>query len=329
MKKLVQKNPVQRFKQGRKIIKAEDGWRLIHGKATKLNLSPDVKQSSQFLNAPILTQRYIFAGKQYGSFDGGKTYYGLDEGGRPLSYKANQQLLAAIGRRNKPKKVVDDYRGTGGTGNSSFYQFGKMGGWNRSMGSSIDQDSLNKLQEMGYDTNNINAKKIQDEINNVFGPHAVKSDDKWGNQSKAGLQALYERWKSLQPTTTETKTVDINSPSKVLNSTVINQEPLTPEQQTDKAIVNNVDNLQFKRNGNYNRSQIRNLISEKLGQDAYNYTGAQRKALRLYLNGESNDTSLLTDDLQKFIVPYKQGGQLVSRNPIQRFKQKNFRQVVQ
>ena len=329
MNKLVQKNPVQRFKQGRKIIKAEDGWRLIHGKATKLNLSPGVKQSSQFLNAPILTQRYIFAGKQYGSFDGGITYYGLDEGGRPLSYKANQQLLAAIGRRNKSKKVVDNSRGIGSAGGSSFYQFGKMGGWNRSMGESTinDPESLNMIKEMGMEGKS--AQAIQEEINNVFGPNAVKPDNKWGNQSKAGLQALYERWKSLQSPTIETKTIDVNSPSKVLNSTVINQEPLTSEQQIERAITNNVNNLQFKRNGNYNRSQIRNLISEKLGQDAYNYTGAQRKALRLYLNGESNDTSLLTDDLQKFIVPYKQGGQLISKNPVQRFKQKNFRQVAQ
>lgn len=105
MNKLVSKNSVQRFKQGRKIIKAEDGWRLINGKATKLDMNPNVKQSSNFLNAPSLTQRYIFAGKQYGSFDGGKTYYGLSEGGRPLSHKANNQLLAAI-ERGKSKSTV-------------------------------------------------------------------------------------------------------------------------------------------------------------------------------------------------------------------------------
>lgn len=136
MNKLVSKNPVQRFKQGRKIVKAEDGWRLINGRATKLDMNPNVKQSSNFLNTPTLTQRYIVNGKQYGSFDGGKTYYGLDDGGRPLSYKANQQLLSAIGRRNKPK-VIDDNEGAGGTGSKSrgtdstgstlFYQFGKMG----------------------------------------------------------------------------------------------------------------------------------------------------------------------------------------------------------
>jgi len=109
-----------------------------------------------------------------------------------LSYKANQQILAAIGRRNKPK-VVDngDVGGAGGagdagstgstgsTGNASFYQFGKMGGWNRSIGNSIDQDSLNMIKEMGMEGKS--AQDIQNEINRVFGSNAVKVDNKWGN----------------------------------------------------------------------------------------------------------------------------------------------------
>ena len=103
MQKLVSRNPVQRFKEGRKIVKAEDGWRLIGGKAYKLNMSPNVKQSPYHLRQPTLTQRYVLNGRQYGSFDGGKTYYSLTTG-NPLDAKNNQNLLKAIARRNSTKQ---------------------------------------------------------------------------------------------------------------------------------------------------------------------------------------------------------------------------------
>ena len=56
--------------------------------------------------------------------------------------------------------------------------------------------------------------------------------------------------------------------------------------------------------GAYNRSGIRNLMYNS-GLNPYDYSGEQRRALRLYLNGESNDTSLLTNGLEKFIVKPK------------------------
>ena len=56
--------------------------------------------------------------------------------------------------------------------------------------------------------------------------------------------------------------------------------------------------------GAYNRSGIRNLMYNS-GLNPYDYSGEQRRALRLYLNGESDDTSLLTNGLEKFIVKPK------------------------
>lgn len=71
----------------------------------------------------------------------------------------------------------------------------------------------------------------------------------------------------------------------------------------------------------FNRSQTRQLM-RNAGYNPYDFTGAQRKALRLYLNGQSNDISQLEGiDLNKF--KFKNGGRLIPRNPIKRFKLKN------
>ena len=74
----------------------------------------------------------------------------------------------------------------------------------------------------------------------------------------------------------------------------------------------------------FNRSEIRDYIRSK-GKGAYDYTGAQRRALRMVMNGQGTDEDKA---IVKAMGLFKQGGQLVSRNPIKRFKS-NFRLVVQ
>ena len=74
---------------------------------------------------------------------------------------------------------------------------------------------------------------------------------------------------------------------------------------------------------NFNRSQTRQLM-RNAGYNPYEFTGAQRKALRLYLNGQSNDISQLEGiDLGKF--KFKNGGILPSGNALTRFKQRNIK----
>ena len=305
MNKLVSKNPIQRFKEGKKIIKAEDGWRLLNGKAVQRNVNNAyaARQSGD----KKLTHRYIINGKQYGSFDGGKTYYGLNDGGRPLSYKANQQVLASIGRRNNPK-VVDTPGSTGnkskGTGNTLFYQFGKMGGWNNSIGigNINDQESRNMLKEMGLSGS---AQDIQNKINEEFGSNAVKADNKWGDQSKTGLKALYKKWKENQNVV----------PEPIVKYTSTINPTYTPPINQEVANLNlNVPQQTYDRTG------VREFIRNK-GINPYSFNGAQRRALRMVLNNTADDNDKL---LVKGMGLFKQGGQLISRNPIERFKS-NFR----
>ena len=393
MNKLISRNPIQRFKEGRKIQKFQEagkiyykgrdginyeafsgpkGWyyrkkgtqdtfrmpkdyvtttgirfydsngNMINNPSSNSNPKNDLGASvgaavaSTILDKNRVAQRHdydrgqvtykqdkngIWYAKWNNSDLPNQGYYRVAEGSTGYDKLGNHNVL-----RNGQWVKIDETPVETVKNISIPYQFGKMGGWNRSMGSSIDQDSLNMIKEMGMEGKS--AQDIQNEINRVFGSNAVKADNRWGNQSRAGLKALYENWKISQPSTAETKPT-ITQPSitqtpefqERLRQQFIKEE--TPEQQTDRAIVNNVDNLQFKRNGNYNKSGIRDLI-RNYGLRAYDFTGAQRKALRQYLNGESNDTSLLTNGLERFIVPYKQGGQLPSRNIVKRFKNRKF-----
>jgi len=91
-----------------------------------------------------------------------------------------------------------------------------MGGWNRSIGKGNinDADSIRYLKEMGLEGKT--AAEIQEEINRQLGSHSVKVDNMWGNQSRAGLKALYDNWKLINTPKAETVTkpsADIKSPS--------------------------------------------------------------------------------------------------------------------
>jgi len=77
-------------------------------------------------NGKRLTQRYTFKGKQYGSFDGGKSYYNLDSG-NPLDSKSNTYLLSRInytpGKDTKKETGKGTKTGTGkGAGKGTTYQ---------------------------------------------------------------------------------------------------------------------------------------------------------------------------------------------------------------
>ena len=228
MNNLVSRNPVQRFKQGRKIVKAEDGWRLINGKAIKLETSPNVKQSSQFLNTPTLTQRYIIAGKQYGSFDGGKTYYSL-ESGKPLNSKSNQILINSINKRNilsdpKKEKPSDLTKGKPtpkkiSTPASAPINYGLVGGvekgWHGQKGVISNTDDLAMLKEMGYEGGAKGAQNFINEnlIKYGLGSNHIATDDMWGTQSQKGLKMAYDAWKNGQVAEQPTISETVSSPS--------------------------------------------------------------------------------------------------------------------
>lgn len=150
---------------------------------------------------------------------------------------------------------------------------------------------------------NLSAIKLQQKINDYFstkypwvGQLAV--DDKWGEQSDLGLYSyLSEQLNDQLLNKAPTKNGLPASVSTPINNPV---QPSLPEKIQINAPVYT----------NFNRSDTRDFM-RNAGLNPYDYTGAQRKALRKYLNGESNDTSLLTGSLSNFIRQNKLGGNLI------------------
>lgn len=102
---------------------------------------------------------------------------------------------------------------------------------------------------------------------------------------------------------------------------VIEEQSEQPKQET--LVIDNSDSL-----GPVNRADVRALIENDLGINPYSLSASQRKALRKYLNGDrSQDVSwvdknsrLYNDFIAPFTVYKKNGGILISRNIINRFK---------
>jgi hypothetical protein len=70
----------------------------------------------------------------------------------------------------------------------------------------------------------------------------------------------------------------------------------------------------------YNRTQVREFLRNK-GVNPYSFTGDQRKAIRMILNGQGTDEDKA---LVQGMGIFKKGGQLPSRNPIIRFRNRKF-----
>ena len=385
MNKLISRNPVQRFKQGRKIVKALEGtevptktnnekfaeflggmkYGFLHpidnakqvlgiGKSypskeeviTKnLDEVPDIYDDSgnmPFLDRTAQRRDYGKGEVQYKQNNGiwyarwtnpnkaNQGWYKVAEGSTGYNRAGDHNVL----RNGRWEKIVESNpKPQNNPSNStkvpsSFYMFGKMGGWNRSMGNTItDQESLNYLKEMGLDGQN--ALQIQQYINQQLGNNSVKEDNKWGNQSRAGLKALYDNWKMQQKPQTPA--------SPIGNSVIESQRALEeiPQLSQDQLMFNNINSKTFNaplppRTIPYDRSMTRDIIKDITGNSAYNFTGDQRKALRQYLNGEQYDQEAIKafgnlNQYNKYMKwRLQKGGILPSRNIVERFKQRNF-----
>lgn len=175
----------------------------------------------------------------------------------------------------------------------------------------MSQDQINQLVNTGYfnkDQSFSSVTAFQNALKNFLANEGwetgqgLKVDGMWGDQTQKAF---------------ETALLKSKSPVYSVDGEIhMDKTPINP-------IVNPI-NVQPKISATlptytktYNKSDIRNFIRSK-GKGAYDFTGSQRKALRMVMNGQGTDEDRAT---VKAMGIFKQGGLLPSRNIIERFKQ--------
>lgn len=305
MKNLVSRNPVQRFKQGRKIVKAEGGTQFWMGRMG--DWYSGNKKGNTYINPTQITPEKIVPQKDGRTIAkiNGKWY---NQNGQEV-INFGSSIPNSTGKRTTGKRTITKIS----TPSPVFagHGIGKTGGLNYN----IDDADKQQLIGTGQFTESdfTNALATQKALNRYFansGLGSVKEDNYWGDQSRAALAFALSKSKSLTPFNNETTVVRTPIvPTYTPPTTPINQE---------------VANLKLNVNvpqQTYDRTGVREFIRNK-GINPYSFSGAQRKALRMIMNGQGTDNDKL---LVKGMGLFKQGGQLPSRNIIERFKQKNIK----
>lgn len=346
MQKLVSKNSVQRFKEGKKIQKFQNPSSGI----TLIDEKNDIWQDSsgkQYQRSWIGRKRNISPNeernfKRYFSEYSVTPQQRIGMNGKPIV----DTITNASSNNNQQQQIKDYSWMKGGTRQRTAEEEARLKDpkvqayLNRQQSSTVNpqKKSMNPRFQSAYSNRASDiggANKIKEWQSKL----GVKADGIWGDKTEAAYQwyLTQQNLPTIEKNPDSEQNIkpiisDINLPSKTLNSIAINQEPITPEQQTEQSIINNNFSITeneggqkyFSRNGNYNRSQVRDYM-RSMGLNPYNFTGGQRRALRRFLNNEGKGGEYLGKQLYDlFVKPYgyKQGGQLVSRDPITRFKNK-------
>lgn len=260
MNKLVTKNPVQRFKNGKKIIKAQGGTnRIILGYE-----SP--KKDNDF--SLVTSARYL--GYNPPGFNGNMMYNlpNLDSTNTQIDNKsqtASENNLQTELKQENPQVLQE-----------------KSNSQKTNRGISFKQ-AFNKARKSGLQEFTCGGKRFN-------------------TKNKGEENYIFQNGKWIAP---PIQKITLSLPKLTISP--INQEVTDLNLNVPQQI--------------YDRAGIRQFIKDK-GLNPYSFTGAQRRALRMVINGRGTDNDKL---LVKGMGLFKQGGQLVSRNSVGRFKQnKNF-----
>ena len=384
MNKLVSKNPIQRFKEGRKIVKAQGGTKVIAtvdgrqfettieqarknrweyfipSEQAKFNRNyPYDRYSTEYRNPTSYLPAFI-QDARFGDYVNGWTgetsdnqsglVRDLETGNLAwwpktvrVPYVPTQKSQSNLSAQNVDTQNVDTQNTQSKTtelqtqSNSNFqnnksgsqkstkgksrktstpspifagYRIGKTGGLNYSIDDADKQQLIGTGQFTESDFKN--ATSAQKALNRYFvnsGLGSVKEDGAWGDQSRAALAFALSKSKGLTP---------LNNETTVIKTPIVPTytPPTTPVNQEATNLKLNVNVPQQT----YDRTGVREFIRNK-GINPYSFSGAQRRALRMVLNNTADDNDKL---LVKGMGLFKKGGQLLSRNPIERFKS-NFR----
>lgn len=331
MQKLVSRNPVQRFKEGRKIFKAQGGsstggWTPQDYYSNVYDFSGSVVGPTNVRNtptpakktAPVVTNRATSAQAAAQGAYNRQVIAGLRnpiEDATPVWQRrvlVQETPIPAVEtpKASTPKPAAKPTPRVGKRTPSPVFYGTKAGGQVTNGLGSITPEQKAKLISTGQftDADFASTKSLQTALNKYFAADnagSIKVDNLWGNQTQKAFNLALAKADTPQI-----------AGGSAPNPTVFTapQAPTITPAQLPKINVQTPART-------FNRSEIRQYMRDK-GVNPYSFTGDQRKALRMVMNGQGTD-----DD--KAIVQgmglFKKGGILPSRNPVVRFKQRNFR----
>ena len=318
MNKLVSKNPVQRFKLGQKIEKLQDG-----GWAGYYTVGNWPKSGNRVKKQPIKQvtidggepPEVVVTGQRKTSTISKKatTPKSINYSGTVLDYlnsKANQ----FGGWQTNPNGnkyfvlTTDDGTKLNVFGNGQMYtQNGQLAG------SITEQDIINAqrkrtVQPNLNSNNRSNGLSFKTAFNNAR--NAGQETFNWRGQTyntrnKGEENYVFQNGKWVNPISNITFQAPELQSERIevpLTASVTSPAAIIPEKITVPQIT-------------YDRTGIRQLIRDR-GFNPYQFSGAQRRALRMVLNGQGTDTDRA---IVSGMGIFKNGG-LISRNPINRFK---------
>lgn len=316
MNKLVSKNPVQRFKQGRKIEKYGLGDAIVNF------LSP----SGEYVtNGKFDFNKWLRSPQTNGVTPGGQkisqqnSFKTPELTGSKEAYLNRLQQQGFTAKETPLVKTKKEKSRKTSITPSVFagHRIGRTGGLNYNINDADKQQLIGTGQFTESDFTN--ALSAQQALNRYFansGLGSVTEDGAWGDQSRAALTLALSKSKSLTPFNNETTAIK----TPILPA-------YTPSTTSDLKIKNVPTYIDA------DRSQTRDWMRSN-GINPYSVTGAMRAAARKIRAGQANDNDKLlvkgNEQLYNLLKDYyKQGGQLPSRNIVERFKQRNFRSVAQ
>ena len=340
MNKLVSKNPIQRFKLGQKIEKLQDGgWAGYYTPGNWPKSGKSIKKQS-------IKEVIIDGGELPGVTVVGKRpnqNTTIDGGQLPEVVVTGQRKTSTASKKASAPKITN-YSGTiwdylnskanqfGGwqtnpNGNKYFvlttddgtklnvFGNGQMYRQNGQLAGSItEQDVINANQrktpvkKSSSKVVNVNPISFKTAFNNAR--NAGQETFNWRGQSyntrnKGEENYVFQNGKWVNPISNITFQAPELQSERIevpLTASVTSPATIIPETITAPQIT-------------YDRTGIRQLIRDR-GFNPYQFSGAQRRALRMVLNGQGTD-------IDRAIVSgmgiFKKGG-LISKNPINRFK---------
>ena len=357
MNKLVSKNSVQRFKEGRKIVKALQGiYFPVTVENTTFQYNPYNKsyQGSQKSGQNISYQDIVNAfNNQYESIQKENNKVYRKKGSRTTWTNSNGEQIDLSPKTALNKQNTTDYSWMAKRGIRERTPE-KQQKWEAEV---KRQENLMKNDlRKGYNSNPVKTvtpvdnyylkgfENRKDEIAKLGGVRAVQKmlgftagnglDGKWGQNTEEAYQKYLIANAAKTPSLEDTISAAQNQP--ILSTPTINPSEYT---FTESQLSGLEENPYYEphpelRFNNFDRTQTRQWLRDN-GFNPYSLTGAQRKALRMILNGQGTeqDKNLigLTGGLSEILTNYKylkQGGninKLPSRNIVERFKSQRIK----